>query len=228
MNNLRFNIFNQVHKALRAMLYDTAIAIQRTDFSREEQARKVFKKIETVLWLFDGHAETEDTMIFPLLKAIAPDVVDDFEQQHDADHALSHDLYNIIAAYNFARTETDMLHAGIKLLQAFNEFTAFNLQHMNKEETIINSLLWQHFTDIQLLELQKEIVSKVPPDKNEIVGRWMIKGISDMEMIVWLSKLKQTIPAAAFNCLYSFAAQELPEERWAHISRCLEERTTAA
>src|SRR5689334_1455648 len=151
MNNLRFNPFNQIHKGLRALLYDTALVIQRTDFSNEDQVRVTFKKIEKVLWLFEGHANVEDSMVFPMLQAVAPDVVEDFEQQHETDHALSHDLQNIMVAYNFARTQTEMLQAGNKVLHAFNEFVAFNLQHMNKEETIINDLLWQHYTDRQLL-----------------------------------------------------------------------------
>ena len=34
----RFNIFNQIHKALRAMLYDTSLTLQQTYFGDAEEA----------------------------------------------------------------------------------------------------------------------------------------------------------------------------------------------
>lgn len=224
MNKLRFNAFNQIHKGLRALLYDTALSVQHTDFAQEAQAKATFRKIEKVLWLFEGHAHTEDSKVFPLLKAVAPEVVNDFEQQHVMDHQLGEDLHNSIVAYDFAQSATDRINCGIKLLQAFDEFTAFNLQHMNKEEAIINSLLWAHFTDEQLLALQRDIVAGIPPDKNEWYSRWMIKGVNDAEMVGWLQKVKQTAPSVVFNGLVAMAEQELPEERWRAIRDQLTEK----
>ena len=34
----RYNIFNQVHKGLRALLYETIIKLQQTDFTDTEDA----------------------------------------------------------------------------------------------------------------------------------------------------------------------------------------------
>ena len=34
----RFNVFNQIHKGLRAMLYDTALTLQQTHFDDAGQA----------------------------------------------------------------------------------------------------------------------------------------------------------------------------------------------
>lgn len=223
MENLRFNAFNQIHKGLRAFLYDTALSIQHTDFTQEDQARATFRKIEKVLWLFEGHAHTEDSKVFPLLQAVAPDVVNDFEQQHETDHRLGHDLENAITAYDFAKTPVDRLKCGIKVLQAFDEFTAFNLQHMVKEETVINSLLWKHYTDEQILAVQRDIVASIPPDKNEWYSRWMIKGINDVEMLIWLQNIKKAAPLPVFNGLCDIAGQELPAERWSAIRDRLEE-----
>jgi Hemerythrin HHE cation binding domain len=223
MKKLRLNLFNQVHKGLRALLYDTALSIQHTDFSQEAQAKATFRKVEKVLWLFEGHATIEDSKVFPLLNDVAPDVVDDFEQQHETDHKLGHNLQNTIVAYDFATTDTDRVHAGVHLQRAFDEFTAFNLQHMNREETTINELLWKHYSEEQLLALQHGIVSSIPPDKNEWYSRWMIKGINDPEMIGWLQKVQQTAPPPVFKGLCAMAEQELPAERWKAILDYMEQ-----
>ncbi|MDZ7648289.1 MAG: hypothetical protein U5K54_14510 [Cytophagales bacterium] len=52
MNTLRHNSFNQVHKGLRAQLYEAALKIQQTDMSQAEAAAPVIEQIEEVLFLF--------------------------------------------------------------------------------------------------------------------------------------------------------------------------------
>ena len=57
---MRYNTFYQVHKALRAMLYETAIQLQQTDFNNEDQAVSLLNNIASVIDLFDKHAYNED------------------------------------------------------------------------------------------------------------------------------------------------------------------------
>jgi hypothetical protein len=225
MNTTRYNLFNQVHKGLRALLYETALAIQHTDFLQPQQAALTFKKIEKVLWMFEGHADIEDSVVFPQLVSVAPDVVKDFEEQHETDHRLGQDLGDIIASYGYAQTPADRQQCGINLLLAFNEFTAFNLQHMNKEETIIMGLFWQHFTDEGLFAMEREIVSRVPPDKQEFSQRYMLRGLNDAEINGWLQKVKRGAPEPVFKRLIELAPQELPEERWLSLKDVLEQET---
>ncbi len=74
----RVNIFNQIHKGLRAALYDTAISLQQADFTSEAEAEEVLSKIKEVVMLFDEHAHKEDTYILPAILQFEPSVVDSF------------------------------------------------------------------------------------------------------------------------------------------------------
>lgn len=225
MKTLRFNIFNQIHKGLRALLYDTALAIQHTEFLQAEQARHAFDKVEKTLWLFDSHAHTEDELLFPLLQTFAPDIVMDFEQQHQRDHELSESLRLIIHSYAFVADDTEKLQCGILLQQAFDEFTAFNLQHMNREETIINEALWQHYADQDIAAIEKTIVASLPPDKAEFSGKWIMRGLNSTEIITWLKKVQAMAPDFVFNGLCAIGARELPAERWTAIRERMEHRS---
>ena len=52
---MRVNIFNQIHKGLRALLYDTSILLQQTDFSNEEEMETAVKRGRiTVMYLLQG------------------------------------------------------------------------------------------------------------------------------------------------------------------------------
>jgi hypothetical protein len=225
MKTLRFNIFNQIHKGLRALLYNTAIAIQHTEFLQADRVKETFAKVEKTLWMFDSHAHTEDELLFPLLQTFAPDIVMDFEQQHQRDHELSESLRLIIQSYAAATDTADKLKCGILLQQAFDEFTAFNLQHMNQEETIINEALWQHYTDQDIAAIEKTIVASLPPEKSEFSAKWMMRGLNNTEIANWLKNVQVMAPEIVFNGLCAIAARELPIERWITIRDKMDERS---
>ena len=66
----RYNIFNQVHKGLRALLHETILKLQQTDFTDAEDAEEAVEQVQTVLALFDEHAHTEDSFILSLKSSL--------------------------------------------------------------------------------------------------------------------------------------------------------------
>jgi hypothetical protein len=68
----RYNIFNQIHKGLRALLYETIIKLQQTDFTDAEDADEAVQQVKIILDLFDEHAHTEDNFILPAIVEYEP------------------------------------------------------------------------------------------------------------------------------------------------------------
>ncbi|MBK7374191.1 MAG: hypothetical protein IPJ02_01045 [Chitinophagaceae bacterium] len=97
----RYNIFYQVHKGLRAMLYETAILLQQTDFSNEEETNTIAECISEVVVLFDKHAHSEDSNILNTIESFEPSVAGLFAAEHVKDHELSNRLTALV----------NMLHA---------------------------------------------------------------------------------------------------------------------
>ncbi len=218
---IRYNAFKQIHKGLRAYMYDTALHIQHTDFTDSAATSILFKKIENLLWLFEGHAEVEDNIVFPIIQRVAPEVVADFESQHVRDHELSQAVAYWINMYKIAATDEERIMTGIKLLNEFNEFVAFNLQHMNKEETIVNQVIWENYSDKELLGLTQEIVKNIPRDKDPHYTRWMIAGNGNHELIQWFNAVKANAPSFVFDELISLAQETLPAERWQAVNKAV-------
>ncbi|MBW0161296.1 MAG: hemerythrin domain-containing protein [Sediminibacterium sp. Gen4] len=210
MNQLtRYNPFHQIHQGLRAMLYHCSLQVQHTNFADEEQASTTIAQLKELIWLFDGHAHTEDTKVFSLLADKAPEVIADFEQQHDKDHMLAAHLQGCIEQYEAAVKSSDKVFAGRQIQFSLAEFTAFNLSHMNMEEVIIKELIWQHYTDEQLHELTMEIVSSLPPDKNARYSYWMLKGLSITEIAEWFRAIQATAPPFVMDQMMELAAAAL-------------------
>lgn len=213
----RYNIFNQIHKALRARLYDTAGDIQRTDFSSDNAAVTIDKVLQVVN-LFDDHAHHEDTHLLPLLNNVDAKMVADFEEEHVEDHKLSDALRQHAAAWKNASSAEERAAHGKALFYAFNAFIAFNLYHMNKEEDALLQTLWQHYTNADLLAVQKNIINSIPPEVMMAESRWMLRSLNNGEIIQWMKGVQLTAPPPAVAALTAMAQQELAPERWETIA----------
>lgn len=223
MQQSRYNIFNQIHKGLRAMLYDTALRIQQTDFSQEEQAVPTIQQLEKVLAFFDKHADHEDEYILPAIRKHARLLVEELESEHATDRSLSLSLGKHIRDLLIAQHADAKKKAGLHMLYDFNSFIAFNLYHMNKEELLFNQVLWEHYTDEEIFLINHALVATVPPDEVMALSRWMMRGINNEEAIGWLNGVKNNAPAEAFGVFMTLAEEELAPERLKDVQASLTE-----
>jgi Hemerythrin HHE cation binding domain len=220
---MRYNTFYQIHKGLRAMLYETAIELQRTDFNNEEESANALTNIENVINLFDKHAYHEDTLVFPAVEKYEPSVVDAFEQEHVKDHELGSKLKTLIAMFDSAESDDERIQLGSAIRKSFVEFLAFNLEHMAKEEDIINNLLWRYYTDDEIRAIEYRIISKQTPEATALAWKWMLRGLSNQEITRWLKLVEKNAPEVVFNNLFSMAEKELSNTRFRQVLEGLTE-----
>ncbi len=225
---MRFNIFNQIHKALRALLYDAALTVQQTNFANAEEAETALEKIKSVLGIFDKHADHEDHFVLPAIHQYEPSLVDSFEQEHVEDHQLAENLRILMAGFaNIGTTEAKLL-TGHSILHSFIAFMSFNLDHMAKEETVLNERLWRYYSDAELLELNEKIVAAIEPEEMAFTAAWMMKGMNNAEITGWLKAVQKNAPEVVFSCLFSIAEKELPYDRFRKILEDLTEGAMVA
>lgn len=214
---MRYNTFYQVHKGLRAMLYETGTELQRTDFNSEEEVGSVLANITTIVDVFDKHAHNEDFFVFAALAQYEPSVVDSFEQEHERDHELSTQLRTLINIYRSLETDAEKIQLGSALRKAYVDFLAFNLVHMAKEEDIINNLLWRYYSDEEILAIEKQIIASQTPESTAVVWKWMIRGLSNREITNWFKAVERNAPQVVFKNLFLTAEKELPRDRFQQV-----------
>lgn len=219
----RYNIFNQVHKGLRALLYETIIKLQQTDFADAADAEEAVQQVKVILDLFDEHAHTEDTFILPAIVEYEPSVVDVFAQEHVQDLALSNKLNGLLQAFSLTVSAEAKREIGAAVCTAVFEFMLFNLEHMKKEEDVLNKLLWRYYDDEALHGITMNIITHVPADKMPLYNKWMMRGLSNTEIIGWLQEVKNNAPEFVFNSFVDLAVEELPEQRWQKVQEQLTE-----
>jgi len=214
---MRYNSFYRIHKGLRAMLYETASQLQRTDFENEQEANSILESIAAVVDLFDSHAHHEDTLIFPAVAAHEPSIVDAFEKEHEQDHELCTKLRNLSNVYPSLTSDAEKIQLGSAIRKSFVEFLTFNLVHMAKEEDIINNLLWKYYTDDEILVIEQKIVGGQSPEAIAIAAKWMIRGLSNQEIVRWFRVIQKNAPEHIFNNFFSLAEKELPSHRFREV-----------
>ncbi|MEJ8816880.1 hemerythrin domain-containing protein [Lacibacter sp. H407] len=219
----RYNIFNQVHKGLRALLYETIIKLQQTDFTDAEDAEEAVQQVKIILELFDEHAHTEDTFILPAIAEYEPSVVDVFEQEHVKDLTLSKNVHGLLQAFSLTISANAKQEIGAAISKAVFEFTLFNLEHMKKEEDVLNKLLWRYFDDEHLHSITATIIANVPAEKMPLYNKWMMRGLSNTEIIDWLKQVKNNAPDFVFQSFLGLAMAELTDNRWQKIQEHLTE-----
>jgi hemerythrin-like domain-containing protein len=217
----RYNIFNMIHKALRALLYDTALTLQQTYFGNVDEAKTALRKVEAVLHQFEQHTRHENQFILPLITAYEPRLVEAFEKEHEEDQRIGDQLKHLVNIFHATTLEDEKVVAGSGVAKAFMDFMIFNLEHMAKEERVLNPVLWAYYTDIQLLQMNARLVASIPAPDKAVSSKWVMRGISNREAIMWLKAVKHTASRPEFQAILSLTDTELPVHRRIEIKEAV-------
>ena len=79
----RFDLFTPIHKALRAMIYETGGALQTADFADEQGARRAVGALQPALGQMQHHHDLEEEHVFPMVRPFEEEMIDDLQAQHD-------------------------------------------------------------------------------------------------------------------------------------------------
>src|SRR4030095_12689065 len=187
----RYNIFKRTHKGLRSMLFDAGARIQQTDFTKNKQANTVIDVIKQSTRSFLYHVSKEDNIIYHSVVLYAPYIVAMIEQTNIKDEALARSIDKTIDQYKELNTKKEKIAFGHQLQAAFFEFTAAVLQHMNKEETVVNELLWSNYTDKQLVILEVEMLKQSTPEACTWYTGKILKELSNSEILIWINGIAE-------------------------------------
>ena len=224
----RYNIFNQLHKGLEALLYDTAIMIQQTAFCQAAEGKITLQKIDTLLYLFSEHALLEDTHLFPVLRAFDEMAIRSLEKDHQNGRLVLARLKGLMQTYELAVSGEEKVEIGKTIGCVFRELLVAALKHMTLEEEVLKNILWVRFSDHEIFVMEQHILSKIPQEELTIYSQWMIRGMNNHEIIVWLKTIEKTAVGPFSQVLFTTAENELSALRWQKIQEGLTEGAMVA
>ena len=99
---------------------------------------------------------------------------------------------------------------GIQFSSMLNGFHAKYLDHMAMEEPRMNPLIWNHFTDEELMEVHGTIMSKLVPEQIVLLFKYIVPALNPMERNIILSGFKANAPEEFFNQVLNVIRDEMP------------------
>lgn len=213
----RYNIFKKTHKGLRSMLFEAGAKIQQTDFTKSKEANAAIDAIKQSTRSFLYHLSKEDKIIYHSVVLYAPYIVAMIEQTNLKDQLLAESINNIIDQQSKQDAKNEAIAFAHQLQAAFFEFTAAVLQHMNKEETVINEILWSNYSDTELVGMEVEIMKQSAASDCAWYTGKILKVLSNREILMWVDIIKEHASPFMLKKLISTARIVLPIDRWQMI-----------
>ncbi|MDM0034174.1 hemerythrin domain-containing protein [Variovorax sp. J22P271] len=216
----RVDMYAGIHKALRALMADTLLAVGRMDSEDALERAQVTQRVLELLDFCRSHLKHENDFIHPALEARAPGASGQIAHEHE-EH-----LRAIVA---LAQQTTALLQceaggcpaAALALYRALSLFIAHNFEHMHVEETAHNAVLWARYTDAELIEIHDALVASIPPDEMMYVLRWMVPFMNPIERAAMLGDMRAHAPAPAFAAALEVVRPHLGEREWAKLGLSL-------
>ncbi|MDM0045755.1 hypothetical protein QTH91_14795 [Variovorax dokdonensis] len=217
----RVDLYAGIHKALRAVMSDTLLAVGRMDAHDALELAQTTQRVLQLLDLMRSHLEHENNFVHKALEARAPG-----SSQHIGDDHVHH-VAEIDTLAESVRALLDTsgqdLDAAVHgFYRRLSLFIAHNYEHMNYEETQHNATLWAHYSDEELMGIHAELVGSIPPEEMMLVMRWMVPFMNAGERAMVLGDMKAHAPAPAFEAVLGATRPHLSAREWEKLQAALE------
>ncbi len=212
----RVNLYLGIHKALRAVLFDAAAWTARTDFTDEVETAQATSALRRVLRMVVDHGEHEERWIHAHLRERAPETVLVIEGEHVRMDSSMNLLAELCAELEESSGDARAL-LGEQLHAELNCFVGDYLLHMHREETEGNAALWAHFSDAELLALQGELLTQIPPMRFAEWMQIMLPSMNAKDRATFVEELRGGAPSPIFRGFTRLAEQVLSDDQWAAL-----------
>jgi hypothetical protein len=217
----RMDMYGGIHKALRALMADTLLAVGRMDVEDDLDLAQATERVLQLLDICASHLKHENEFVHAAIEARAPGASERIAHEHEQHEAHIAALGSAVAALRACPT-AQRAGAAQSLYGELALFIADNFQHMHVEETAHNAVLWARYTDAELVEIHDRLVASIPPAEMMMIARWMVPFMNPAERVGVLSGVRQNAPAPAFQAILDTVRPHLSANEWAKLARALD------
>jgi hypothetical protein len=222
-----FDLYRDVHKAIRVWLFDVTAEAGRLDASDRTARVAHANRVRDLVRFLVFHAEHEDRELQPATEQVLPGRAAEIAAEHAA---LEERMGTLVALADLAlECDRDDDRAAVHdLYLELASFTASYLAHQDTEERVVMPALWDAFGIAPMLEIHGRIIQSISPDDMGWSLARMLPAMNVDDRTEMLAGMRATAPPAAFAGVCALAAQVLTEADHAALVRRLEPITVGA
>jgi len=223
----RYNLFQLIHKGLRAALLQVSLQLQQTDFNLEEEAEETIGKVLEVVMLFRDQADREKKYILPLVSEWEPAICATLQNTYLKSHNLSVILYKLAERFPGCNATNEKLDCAMSISETFQSFTILNLAQLSEKETIINNILWRHYSDEAIMHHSGRMERNTAPWIADFYAGWIARGLNNRELVQWLTAIRVSMPSVAYRSIIQKIQKDFSRQRFLKINHYLSEALLA-
>lgn len=217
----RLDMYAGIHKAVRAFMTDTLLAVGRMDVEDDLELAQATQRVLELLDFCASHLKHENEFVHTAIEARAPGASEAVAHDHE-DHVKHIGQLSASVAALRACPQPPLRHAlAAALYGQLALFVADNFRHMHVEETAHNAVLWAHYTDAELMEIHDALVASIPPAEMMVVARWMVPFMSPAQRADMLGDVRAKAPAPAFQAILDTVRPHMSQLEWGKLMRAL-------
>ncbi|MEZ5605660.1 MAG: hemerythrin domain-containing protein [Burkholderiaceae bacterium] len=216
----RYDIYAFIHKALRAYMVDTLVAVGQLDVNDDAALTQTGARVGQLLAFCRSHLSHENHFIHPALEQYAAGSSQAIAAEH-VGHERAIDA--LAAAVQVLTSCPPPARARVAraLYQQLALFVAHNFEHMHQEETAHNAVLWAHHRDEEIAAIEGAIHASLDPDEAMLCMRWMLPNLAPVERALVLADLRAQAPASVFDAVLALVRPQLSAPQWDRLARDL-------
>ena len=221
MPEQRFPMYRPIHKAIRNILYTTALGLGTADFRDQMSTRESLDKLGETIATLQEHAGHEETFVHPALESRAPGITKSFEENHEDDDRLFDRMGEMGSQIEAIGDNDQRVALGNQLYGIFNTYIGDYLGHLDREETELPQALWDHFTDQEIADIDRQIMGSVPPERMAVYVPIICNSFNASELTTILGDMKQGAPPEMFAGMLKMVEQATPTATWETVRKAL-------
>lgn len=214
----RLMMYSAVHKGLRNALSQILVLAGNADYSQQADVEALYLLGKKVFSLMDGHAEDENNIVLSALEEKVAGASTHDTHDHEEIEAKQKELENLLdAMFDAVKAGQTAAKTGQEFFTKFSIFFGEYMLHMVHEETETQQLLWDNFTDDELLVLTHRIVSKFSMEKTLTWYSFMVPAMNPMERLMLYKAARGAMPVEVFAVVDEAIKQFLPAPAYAQL-----------
>ena len=221
MAQQRFVIYRNIHKAIRHVMYSTALSLGSADFRDQKSMRESLEQLRGTITLLQEHAGHEETFVHPALESRVPGITKPFEENHEDDERLFDRMRELGSQIEAVGDNDQRMALGNQLYGIFNTYIGDYLDHLGREEAELEQALWDHYTDQELADIDHQIIGSVPPERMAVLVPVICNSWNASELTAILAGMKQGAPPDAFAGMMKMMEQATPAATWETVRKAL-------
>jgi len=211
---MRMKSFDVPHKGIRNGLSRLSLLAGKTNYKDIKEIQQLNELGKEVFLILNTHAKDENDISLKYLeekmKGASHHDVEEHVRLHVAQARLEKMLDELLQNPNADKAD----QAGSEFYMLLADYHADYLQHMSKEERITQQLLWENFSDEELVAHRSEIMKNLPPDTLLLWFKYIAPAQSHQERLGLFKSFKAGAPALLFNRVKELLAEVLTEKEY--------------